>query len=29
MVKCPTCGKEVQTPTKEWNIGRNKEIHVK
>ena len=29
MAKCPTCGKEVETPIKEWNMGRNKKIHVK
>lgn len=25
MAKCPTCGKEVKTPNKEWNSGK---IHV-
>ena len=29
MVKCPTCGKEVETPIKEWDMGKNKKIHVK
>jgi hypothetical protein len=29
MAKCPTCGKEVETPLKEWDMGRNKKIHVK
>jgi hypothetical protein len=29
MAKCPNCGKEVETPIKEWNMGRNKKIHVK
>jgi len=28
MAKCPTCGKEVETPIKEWDMGKNK-IHVK
>jgi uncharacterized Fe-S cluster-containing MiaB family protein len=28
MAKCPTCGKEVETPIKEWDMGRNK-IRVK
>jgi hypothetical protein len=28
MAKCPTCGKEVETPMKEWDMGRNK-IRVK
>ena len=28
MVKCPTCGKEIETPIK-WNMDRNKKIHVK
>jgi len=26
MVKCPTCGKEVETPNKKWNLGK---IHVR
>jgi hypothetical protein len=29
LVKCPTCGKEVETPIKEWDMGKNKKIHVK
>jgi len=29
MAKCPTCGKEVETPIKEWDMGKNKKIHVK
>jgi C4-type Zn-finger protein len=29
MAKCPTCGNEVETPTKEWNIGRDKKVRVK
>jgi len=26
LAKCPTCGKEVETPIKEWDMGK---IHVK
>jgi len=26
MAKCPTCGKEVETPNKEWDLGK---VHVK
>ena len=26
MAKCPTCGKEVETPNKKWNLGK---IHVR
>ena len=29
MAKCPACGKEVETPIKEWDMGKNKKIHVK
>jgi len=29
MSKCPTCGKEVETPIKEWDMGKNKKINVK
>ena len=29
MARCPTCGKEVEMPIKEWNMGKNKETHVK
>ena len=26
MAKCPTCGKEVEKPIKEWDLGKT---HVK
>jgi len=26
MARCPTCGTEVETPNKEWNLGK---IYVK
>jgi predicted RNA-binding Zn-ribbon protein involved in translation (DUF1610 family) len=26
MARCPNCGKEIQTPSKEWDLGR---IHIK
>jgi len=29
LAKCPTCGKEVETPIREWDMGKNKRIHVK
>ena len=29
MARCPICGKEVETPIKEWNMGKNKEVRVK
>ena len=29
MARCPICGKEVETPIKEWNMGKNKEMRVK
>ena len=29
MAKCPTCGKEVETPINEGDMGRNKKIRVK
>lgn len=29
LAKCPTCGKEVQTPIKEWDMGKNRKTHVK
>jgi hypothetical protein len=27
MAKCPSCGKEVGKPVKEWDVGKN--LHVK
>jgi hypothetical protein len=29
LAKCPTCGKEIQTPIKEWDMGKNRKTHVK